>query len=175
MRRITVEWLRKFGACPGQVAIVEREWPRGIPVTVASARRAARLLNVDWLINHLPHDLRDAYRRGRKPQLAAYDRGRKPLLTKYQRVLEPVWDEYKRECDRLFAVYDRERRPVGDEYQRVCKRLWDEYQRACRPLLDEYQRGRRPLWGEYQRAIACVLVPLLRQWQPEAVSKEEQS
>lgn len=50
--RVTATMLRRLGACSDQVATVEREWPNGAPVTVATVRKAYRLgLDVDWLAN----------------------------------------------------------------------------------------------------------------------------
>ena len=52
--RVTAEQLRAMGACEDQVAIVEREWPRGVPITVPSLRKAFRLgLCVDWFASEV--------------------------------------------------------------------------------------------------------------------------
>jgi len=46
-----------MGACPREVAIVEREWPNGAPVTVPTIRKAFRLeLDVWWLASTLLYD-----------------------------------------------------------------------------------------------------------------------
>ena len=47
--RVTAHQLRAMGACEDQIEIVEREWPRGVPITAPSIRKAARLgLDVWW-------------------------------------------------------------------------------------------------------------------------------
>ena len=47
--RVTTKQLGRMGACPFDVEIVESEWPRGVPITTPSLRKAFRLgLGVEW-------------------------------------------------------------------------------------------------------------------------------
>jgi hypothetical protein len=47
---ITPKWLKVHGACPDQVAIVRKHWPKGATLTLVQLRRAARLgLSLSWL------------------------------------------------------------------------------------------------------------------------------
>ena len=41
--KVTADMLRGLDACEEQVAIVEREGPRGVPITTPSIRKAYRL------------------------------------------------------------------------------------------------------------------------------------
>jgi len=66
--------LQAKGACPNQVAVFAKEWPRGATVTLKNCERAAKLgLDVHWVSNNLlPKNLDDAYEAQRKPLCDAY-------------------------------------------------------------------------------------------------------
>ncbi len=92
MKRVTAEMLRTMGACSDHVAIVKREWPRGVPLTAASIRKAYRLgLDVEWFAEELLSD--DAlaeYQKVRAPALAEYEKVRASALAEYQKVRAPA-------------------------------------------------------------------------------------
>lgn len=50
--RITAKWARRMKACPGQVAIFEKEWPDGANITAANIRRALKL-GLEWMLKHM--------------------------------------------------------------------------------------------------------------------------
>ena len=72
--KITKRMLQAKGACPNQVAVFAKEWPRGATVTLKNCERAAKLgLNVHWVSkNLLPKNLDDTYVAQRKPLDDAY-------------------------------------------------------------------------------------------------------
>ena len=84
--KITKRTLQAKGACPTQVAVFAKEWPRGATVTLKNCKRAAKLgLNVHWVSkNLLPKNLDDAYVAQRKPLCDAYEAQRKPLCDAYE-------------------------------------------------------------------------------------------
>ena len=58
---ITAKLLTQHGACPDQVAIVAREWPKGAEVTEAALLRAVELgLDIAWLARMIPAPRRRA-------------------------------------------------------------------------------------------------------------------
>lgn len=49
-KRITVRMLRARDACPTEIKIFRKEWPKGAEVTADNLRRAAELgMFIDWL------------------------------------------------------------------------------------------------------------------------------
>ena len=72
--KITKRMLQAKGACPNQVAVFAKEWPRGATATLKNCERAAKLgLNVHWVSkNLLPKNLDDAYVAQRKSLCDAY-------------------------------------------------------------------------------------------------------
>jgi len=124
MKRITVTYLTHLGACPDQVAIVEREWPAGAPIMTASIHKAYQLgLDVEWLARKVL----DA------PVWAEYERVRAPAWAKYTKVRAPALAEYKNVKD------ERVRAPALAEYMRVKAPALAEYEKvttqALAPLL----------------------------------------
>ena len=83
--KITKRMLQAKGACPNQVAVFAKEWPRGATATLKNCKRAAKLgLDVHWVSkNLLPKKLDDAYEAQRKPLDDAYDAQRKPFYDAY--------------------------------------------------------------------------------------------
>jgi len=84
--KVTVERLKKLGACRGQVARFERMWPRGAVVTLRRALRAGRAgLDVDWLAwMVLRHRALAAYNEATAPARAAYKEAAAPARATYQ-------------------------------------------------------------------------------------------
>ena len=109
--KITKCMLQAKGACPNQVAVFAKEWPRGATATLKNCKRAAKLgLNVHWVSkNLLPKKLDDAYGAQQKPLYAAYVAQRKPLYDAYVAQRKPL-------CD----AYEAQRKPLCDAYETQC-------------------------------------------------------
>ena len=122
--KITKRMLQAKGACPNQVAVFAKEWPRGATVTLKNCERAAKLgLNVHWVSkNLLPKKLDDAYKAQRKPLNDAYDAQRKSL----------------------YAAYEAQRKPLDDAYDAQRKSLDDAYgAQMLAGVLQNYERSVR--------------------------------
>jgi hypothetical protein len=131
MRPITTRTLRALGACPDQVDLFGRLYPKGVRrITTTTVRRALHEgLDVGWLLSRLSPTLWAEYERQHAPILAEYDRQISPLLAEYNRQRAPIW-----------AEYDRQRAPIWAEYDRQRALLLAEYDRQHAPLLAEFLR-----------------------------------
>ena len=90
---------RLEGVCESQLSAVTAEWPDGIPLTKAAARRCAELgLDLDWAAQHL---------------LTA------PARAEYQRLKTTAWAEYEWLRVTAWAEYERLRATAWAEYQRA--------------------------------------------------------
>ena len=131
--KITKRMLQAKGACPNQMAVFAKEWPRGATVTLKNCERAAKLgLNVHWVSkNLLPKNLNDAYEAQRKPLCdayvtqwqsldAAYEAQRKPLDDAYGAQLKPLYDAYVTQRQSLYDAYEAQRKPLYDAYEAQC-------------------------------------------------------
>ena len=128
--KITKRMLQAKGACPNQIAVFAKEWPRGATVTLKNCKRAAKLgLNVHWVSkNLLPKKLDDAYGAQQKPLYAAYEAQRKPL-----------YDAYVTQRQSLCDAYDAQRKPLDDAYGAQRKSLCDAYWAQRKSLDDAYE------------------------------------
>jgi len=128
--KITKRMLQAKGACPNQVAVFAKEWPRGATVTLKNCERAAKLgLNVHWVSkNLLPKKLDDAYLVQRKALYDAYETQRKAL------------------CD----AYDAQRKPLDDAYEAQRKPLYDAYEAQRKSFYDAYVTQRRSFYAAYE-------------------------
>ena len=113
--RVTAERLREMGACEDVVKCVEREWPRGVPVTVQSIAKASRLgLDVEWFASRT---LTDSVR------------------AEYKKVTAPAWAEYRKVKDPAWAEYRKVTAPARAEYKKVKDSAWAEYRKVTAPAL----------------------------------------
>jgi hypothetical protein len=114
MTTITVEMLRAKGACAGQVAKFQAEWPSGCPVCIENINRCIEI-GIYWV---WAEELLTAL-----------------AWAEYQRVTAPAWAEYQRVKAPALAEYQRVTAPAWAEYQRVTAPAWAEYQRVKAPAL----------------------------------------
>ena len=138
--KITKRMLQAKGACPNQIAVFAKEWPRGATVTLKNCERAAKLgLNVHWVSkNLLPKNLDDAYEAQRKPLYDAY-------VTQWQ----SLCDAYEAQRQSLNDAYEAQRKPLCDAYDAQRKPLDDAYGAQRKPLDDAYEAQREPLYDAY--------------------------
>ncbi len=89
------------GACQDQLAIVQKEWPNGIPLTEKTAIRIAELnLDICWAAERLlSWKAFEKYERVRASAWAECKRVRAPAWAEYGRVTALAWTE----CERVKA------------------------------------------------------------------------
>ena len=108
--RVTAERLREMGACGDAVKCVEREWPRGVPVTVQSIAKAFRLgLDVEWFASCILT----------ASAWVEYEKAMAPARAKYQKVTAPAWAEYGKVKDSAWADYEKVKDSALAEYKKV--------------------------------------------------------
>ena len=102
--KITKRMLQAKGACPNQVAVFAKEWPRGATVTLKNCERAAKLgLDVHWVSkNLLPKNLDDAYEAQRQSLCDAYWAQQKPLDDAYVTQRQSLYAAYVAQCWQVF-------------------------------------------------------------------------
>jgi hypothetical protein len=97
------------GACPDQVALYRKLFPRtGAPLTpdgLAACRAAG--LDIGFAARLLSPDALAEYQRVRGPAWAEYDRVRGLALAEYRRVAGLAWAECQRVRGPALAEYDR--------------------------------------------------------------------
>ena len=120
--KITKCMLQAKGACPNQVAVFAKEWPRGATVTLKNCERAAKLgLNVHWVSkNLLPKKLDDAYGAQQKPLYAAYVTQWQSLDAAYETQWQSLDDAYEAQRKPLYAAYEAQRKSFYDAYEAQC-------------------------------------------------------
>ena len=129
--RITADWLRAWGACKEQVAVVEREWPNGARPLLATARKAARLgLDVNWLARRLLPD--HAWKE--------FERAEDELFSKYHRICDKLWEEWEE--------LGRSRTKTPEDFTRACEKAWAELARECAEVLVRLWRAELAKEGE---------------------------
>ena len=130
--KITKCMLQAKGACPNQIAVFAKEWPRGATVTLKNCERAAKLgLNVHWVSkNLLPKNLDYAYLAQRKSLCDAYDAQRKSL-----------YDAYVAQRKSLDDAYDAQRKPLDDAYVTQRQSLYDAYVAQCWQVFYKITKG----------------------------------
>ena len=141
--KITKRTLQAKGACPTQVAVFAKEWPRGATVTLKNCKRAAKLgLNVHWVSkNLLPKNLYDAYGARRKPLDAAYEAQRKSFYDAYEAQRKPLDDAYETQWKPLYDAYLAQRKPLDDAYLAQRKSLYDAYETQCWQVFYQIAKG----------------------------------
>lgn len=109
MRRITVEFLQRYGACAERVREFSKLFPRGAPVSLSSLHKADEAgLDWTWLIQFI-----DAECERQVAQLwAEYQRQMAPLWAEYQRQVAPLLAECERQMAQLLAEYWRQVAPL---------------------------------------------------------------
>ena len=112
--RVTAERLREMGACGDAVKCVEREWPRGVPVTVQSIAKAFRLgldsdVDVEWFARRTLTD----------SALAEYGKVKDSAWAEYQKVMALVWAEHEKVMASAWAEHEKVRVPARAEYEKA--------------------------------------------------------
>ena len=94
---ITAKMLRAKNACENQVAIFEREWPKGARPTLKNIRRATELgLDVDWFARtFLDAPAWAAYKDARAAAWAAYKDARAAARVPYKEAKAPARVAYE--------------------------------------------------------------------------------
>ena len=120
--KITKCMLQAKGACPNQVAVFAKEWPRGATVTLKNCERAAKLgLNVHWVSkNLLPKKLDDAYGAQQKPLYAAYVTQWQSLDDAYEAQRKPLYDAYEAQRKSFYDAYEAQWQSLNDAYDAQC-------------------------------------------------------
>ena len=139
--KITKRTLQAKGACPNQVAVFAKEWPRGAMVTLKNCERAAKLgLNVHWVSkNLLPKNLYDAYEARWQSLDNAYVTQWQSLDAAYEAQWKPLDDAYWAQRKALCDAYDAQRQSLDDAYDAQRKSLYAAYEAQLQPLCDAYE------------------------------------
>ena len=141
--KITKRMLQAKGACPNQVAVFAKEWPRGATVTLKNCERAAKLgLNVHWVSkNLLPKKLDDAYLVQRKALYDAYETQRKPLYDAYEAQRKSFYDAYVTQRQSFYAAYVTQRQSLYDAYEAQREAFYDAYWAQCWQVFYKITKG----------------------------------
>jgi hypothetical protein len=94
---LSAKHLTAAGACPEQVKLFRKTFPKGAPLTLASARKARKAgLDLSWCANLLDDSARKEYDRVDAPAWEKYQQVSAPARKKYQRADAAAWEEYLR-------------------------------------------------------------------------------
>ena len=139
--KITKRMLQAKGACPNQVAVFAKEWPRGATVTLKNCERAAKLgLNVHWVSrNLLPKKLDDAYDAQRKSLCDAYLAQQKALCDAYETQWQSLCDAYLAQQKAFYDAYVAQRKSLDDAYDAQRQSLCDAYDAQRKSLCNAYE------------------------------------
>jgi hypothetical protein len=127
---------RLKGACWEQMALVQAEWPEGIPLTKKAAVRAAELgLDFDWAARTLLP----------APAWAEYEKVVAAALAEYEKVVAAAWAEYEKVVAPALAEYEKVVAAAWAEYKKVQAAAWAEYKKvraaALLALLLKSEKG----------------------------------
>jgi len=120
--------------CVKQRALVRREWPNGIPLTRASALRAAELgLDTGWAAEKL---LPPA-------ACAKFEKIIVAAIAKYDKTRASADAECRKTCADAFINYLPTSDPAdGYEYQKTCADAHAEYRKTCDESHAEFFKTR---------------------------------
>ena len=119
--KISIRFLKKHGACVGQVELFRETFGSGVHETTIEnlAQAVNARLTIDWLEQFIPPGpIRAEYERQRVPIWAEYERQRAPILAEYERQHAPILAEYERQRAPILAEYERQRALIRAEYER---------------------------------------------------------
>ena len=90
--KITVKQLKDKKACLEQVAIFQKEWPKGAEITLEALQRAVELgLDIEWFaLTFLPAPAREAYEKAIASALEAYKKAIAPAWEAYEKARAPA-------------------------------------------------------------------------------------
>jgi len=129
---LTKQMLIDAEACEDQVAAFERLFGDSVNVTVAKARKVAKVFEWDFARRFLDAE----------------------GLAEYDRAMDAAWAEYERVTALDRAEYERVTALDRAEYNRVRDAAWAEYERVTALDRAEYERVTAPAWAEYKRVTA---------------------
>ena len=136
--KITRAWLEERRACPDQVAVFAREWPKGAELNEANIRRALELhLDLSWLAERV---------------LTAEP---SRLYCEATAEADRLYCEATAEADRLYCEATAERSRLYDEATAEPSRLYDEATAEADRLYHEATAEADRLYHE-ARATAFV-------------------
>ena len=137
---ITLQWLKKLGACDKALEDFAKLFPDGTEPSVA-ALTASPHFDCDWLAEKILS----------APLLADYEAKSAPLLADYEAKSAPLLADYEAKSATLWADYQAKSAP-----------LWADYDAKRAPLLADYKAKIAPLLADYEAKKAKLLMALLR-------------
>ena len=105
--KVTTRQLKVKDACPDQVSIFKKEWPKGVEITPKVLERAVELkLDLRWFgLEFLPRPAQEAYDKAEAPAREAYRKATAPAREAYDKATAIAWEAYhKAEATALWQV-----------------------------------------------------------------------
>ena len=102
--KISIRFLKKHGACVGQVELFRETFGSGVHETTTGnlIRAEDAGLDIGWLEQFIPHG----------PVRAEYDRQHASIRAEYDRQHASIWAKYDRQHASIRAEYKRQRAPI---------------------------------------------------------------
>ena len=159
---ITLQWLKKLGACDKALEDFAKLFPDGTEPSVA-ALTASPHFDCDWLAEKiLSAPLLADYEAKSAPLLADYEAKSAPLLADYEAKSATLWADYQAKSAPLWADYDAKRAPLLADYKAKIAPLLADYEAKSAPLWADYKAKIAPLLADYEAKKAKLLMALLR-------------
>jgi hypothetical protein len=169
MKCITVEMLRKHGACRDQVRKFETIFPKGAPVTMRSLTKAQKAgLDVFFCKRFLAGPALAEYEKVVDLARAEYKKVVGPALAEYEKVVDLARAEYKKVVGPARAEYKKVVGPALAEYKKVVGPALAEYKKVVDLAWAEYEKVVDLAWAEYEKVVRSALIAALAQEKPEA-------
>ena len=138
---ITVEWLKKQGACSSMIERFSEVWPYGAEVNEENIRRAQQeRFDLDWFASH--YLTAQAY--------SAYDEA---LITADSAYLEAV--------NTADSAYQEAVNTAGSAYREAMNTADRAYDEAWIPVNRAYREAMIPARSAYQKAMANALIKII--------------
>ena len=120
--RITAAMLREHHACSDQVAVFEKEWPKGTRLTKAALlRAAARGLDLAWFAQNFL----------KAPAWEVYQKATATAWEVYQKATAPAWEVYQKATAPAREVYDKAKATAREVYEKAkATALWGAIKEA---------------------------------------------
>ncbi len=151
------------GACQKQLAIVQREWPDGVPLIQAAAERAAELhLNIDWAARRLLSDAAyEEYRKALVHTNKEYRKEAAPALEEYRKAVDHAYEAYLKAEDRAYKAYLKSVERAYEAYCKITAPALKEYLKAEAHASEEYRKATAPAYKAYLKTRALALLEIL--------------
>ena len=153
MHKITIDHLRKAGACVQQRGLFQEKFPDGAEVSEEVAASVAGLFDWDWASKNILHG----------DYLAAYEEAKAPLWTAYEEATAPLWTAYEEATAPLLTAYKEAEAPLWSAYEEAEAPLWSAYKEAEAPLWSAYKEAEALLWSAYEEAEARLFARIYLQ------------